>query len=124
MQIVLDFVPPKAAVAQVNYDTQIQQYQQLLQSRADAVLQSRTRVATEIVQRAVLPEQATAAPRMLLTVAGGVVGALLGLLATVVVARFSQKLIDDQQTSTLLGHDVVGSIGRTPACWPPVRRTS
>jgi capsular polysaccharide biosynthesis protein/Mrp family chromosome partitioning ATPase len=112
--------PPAAAQAQVNYDTELLKYQELLRTRSDLDTLARTQVATEIVQRAVLPTQAASSPRTLLMIAGGIAGAILGLLGAVVTARFSRRLIDEQQLSTILGHTVVGTIGRHGALSSPL----
>lgn len=103
---------PGAAAFQVNYDTLLQQYQQLLTTRGTLESASRTRIATEVIQRGVEPTIPSASNRTLLMVAGAMAGGMLGLAVTVLTARFSRRLVDDVQVGTTLGHPVVGTIGK------------
>jgi len=104
--------PPDAALAQVDYDTTLQQYTELLKTKTSLEAAARTKVATEVVQQAVDPTVPLATSRKLYVVAGGIAGLIMGLLASVLTARLSQKIVDDQQAAAILGHAIVGTIGK------------
>ncbi len=107
-----DFVVPEAAIAQVEYDTTIQQYEGLLGTRTALEAEARTKVATEVVQKAVEPSAPLPTSRLLYVIAGAIAGAVMGLFACVLTARLSKRIVDDTQTATILGHALVGTIGR------------
>lgn len=103
---------PDAAIAQVDYDTTLQQYTELLKNRTALEAESRTKVATEVVQKAVEPTVPLDTTRLLYVVAGAIAGAVMGLFACVITARVSNKVVDDQQTVAVLGTALVGTVGR------------
>lgn len=111
---------PGAAPYQVSYDTLLQQYSQLLETKTQLEAASRTRVATEVIQRAVEPTEPVSSNRALLIVAGGLTGAVVGLAITVLAARFSRRLVDDVQVAQVLGHSIVGTIGRHATLGKPL----
>ncbi len=103
---------PGDPIQQVNYDTLLAQYQNLLTTKTSLDTAARLKVATEIVQRAVEPRVPLNSSRMLFTVAGAFAGAVLGLLTTVMVARTSRKLIDTTHGEAILGHTMVGTVAK------------
>ncbi len=119
IQITPDLVPGDPT-QQVAYDTLLQQYQNLLVVKTNLDTAARTKVNTEVVQQAVEPTIPLGSSRMLFVVAGGFAGAVLGLLVTVMSARLSRKLIDDTHAEAILGHAVVGMVGKQSALNVPL----
>ena len=69
---------------------------------------ARLRVGSEVVQRATLPDEAAPKPTNRLLIAGAVGGAFMGVLAAVVLARLSPRVLDDSQATDILGQPIVG----------------
>ena len=111
---------PGAAPYQVSYDTLLQQYQQLLTTKTQLEAASRTRVATEVIQRGIEPTEPQSSNKPLLMVAGGLTGAMVGLALTVLTARFSRRLVDDLQVANVLGHSIVGTINKHATLGKPL----
>ncbi|QGG96000.1 hypothetical protein [Actinomarinicola tropica] len=90
----------------------LDQYFQLLFSRNEMTLGAQTRVATQVVQRATLPTAPTSAGMSLLLVAGPVAGLMLGGLASVALARTSNRILDEDEAEDVLGMPVAARVAR------------
>ena len=90
----------------------INEYNEILATKNELNTNARLRVSSEIVQRATLPsEAAPTSPNVLLAV--GLVGGLLaGVFAAVLTARFSSRVLGDDQAEEILGQPVLGTMPR------------
>lgn len=80
-----------------------------LTARTDLALGSQLTVATEIIERATLPETPAAQRRALLIVAGALGGMLVGLFLAALFARLTPRLLSRRDASeTLGGTEVLG----------------
>lgn len=75
-------------------------------------VQSNSRTAGVIVQRASAVPGLSAGSRWPFVAAGVAVGLFLGTLAAVIIARLSPKLLDESQAEEVLGRSLLGSLPR------------
>lgn len=71
---------------------------------------AQTQIGVQPVQDATLPTEPVATPPNTLLVIGFIGGALLGVVAAVVLARLSPNVIGDLQVEEILGQPVVGTV--------------
>jgi Mrp family chromosome partitioning ATPase len=110
----------KVSEAQGQQQLLLQQYNQFLNNRSQLELAANLRVASEIVQPALVPILPTSSGNRLFTLVGAVGGAIAGLVATVGWARVSSRLVDARQVEEALGHPVVGLLSRQRAFQAPL----
>ncbi|MEK7424480.1 MAG: hypothetical protein AAB131_11650 [Actinomycetota bacterium] len=106
--------PPQPSINEVAPDlvsekeVLLNEYNQVLSTKTQLDLSGKLRVTSVPVQRATLPVAPEVESNTLLLAAGGVAGVLLGLIACVLVARLSNKALDQNQIAELLGQQIVG----------------
>jgi uncharacterized protein involved in exopolysaccharide biosynthesis len=88
---------------------------QVLSSKAQLEQAANVKVASEVVQPAVVPTVPVPGKSKLLPAAGLIGGALLGLALAMALARLSGKAVDEQDVGHALGQPVVGRLGRSSA---------
>lgn len=88
---------------------------QLLQNKSQLEQSANVKVASEVVQPAVVPTLPVAGKSKVVPLAGLVGGGLLGLALAMALARLSGKAVDEQDIGDALGQSVVGRIGRSTA---------
>ena len=99
-------VPSLASSQSLLVDTLVD----LQQERAR--VQSNRKLAGIIVQEATLPTSPNANPRALVIALGGVAGGFFGVLAAVVIARLSPRVLDHIQAEEILGTPIAGFFPR------------
>lgn len=104
-QVVPDLVTQK--------NTLLQQYTRLSDTLKELELDAKLRVTSYVVQNATLPTvpEASSSSKYLV-VAGGLAGAVVGLVVAVIWARLSRKVLDAEHVEELLGRPVVGRFPR------------
>lgn len=114
--------PPTIEQVSPTLDTErrvlLDQYFRLLASRNEMELGARTRVGTQVVQRAGLPTVPNAEGMSLLLIAGPMAGLMLGGLLAVTLARMSPRVLDDDEASTILGTPVAATLPSLRALHP------
>lgn len=106
--------PPQPTVDEVVPDllsakeVLLTEYTQVLTTKTQLELSGKLRVTSVIVQQATLPQIPATESDLPIVAAGVLGGALLGLIACVLVARMSSKAIDENQIAELLGQQIVG----------------
>lgn len=80
---------------------------QLIQQRNVLISESRLRVNTEVIQDATLPTEPVPVGGQFLLAGGLFAGAMLGIVAALAWARFSNKVLDVEMASEILGAPVV-----------------
>lgn len=88
---------------------------QVLSSKAQLEQAGNVKVASEVVQPAVVPTVPLPVKSKLLPAAGLIGGGLLGLALAMALARLSGKAVDEQDVGHALGQPVVGRLGRSSA---------
>lgn len=83
---------------------------QLIQQRNTLISESRLRVNTEVIQDATLPPEPVPAGGQFLLAGGLFAGAMLGIVAALAWARFSNKVLDIEMASEILGAPVVSEL--------------
>ncbi len=93
---------------------------ELLVARYNELNTSRTELgaglqpSSRVVRDATLPTEPTKSSGRALVLIGAVVGAFLGTLLAVVLARFSRNVLDTEQAEEILGQPIVGSMPVRP----------
>jgi uncharacterized protein involved in exopolysaccharide biosynthesis/Mrp family chromosome partitioning ATPase len=93
---------------------------QVLSSKAQLEQAANVKVASEVVQPAVVPTVPLPTGSKLLPIAGLMGGGLLGLALALALARLSGKAVDEQDVSDALGQPVVGRLARSSAMGAPL----
>lgn len=88
------------------------QYEQILTAQTELDLNPELRVASEVLQPAALPLTPILPRTKLLAAAGMLGGIFLGVLAAVVAARLSPRLLSVHHASEIIGQEVVATIPR------------
>ncbi len=83
---------------------------QLIQQRNILISESRLRVNTEVIQDATLPSEPVPVGGQFLLAGGLFAGAMLGIVAALAWARFSNKVLDVEMASEILGAPVVSEL--------------
>lgn len=91
-------------------DLLLNEYNQVLTTKTQLELSGKLRVTSVVVQEATLPVLPEVKSNTLLIAAGGIAGVLLGLIACVLVARLSNKALDQNQIAELLGQQIIGEL--------------
>lgn len=108
--------PPIPPIEQVVPDlvsqkqTLLDQYQNVSATKTEIELGSQLRVGSQVVQSPTLPTAAVVSSNRKILIAGAFGGVFLGLLASVVAARISRKVLDDEEASEIVGHPLVGAM--------------
>lgn len=108
--------PPIPPIEQVVPDlvsqkqTLLDQYQNVNATKTELELGSQLRVGSQIVQQPTLPTEALVSSNRKILIAGAFGGMFLGLLASVVAARISRKVLDDEEASEIIGHPLAGAM--------------
>lgn len=79
-----------------------------------AELSTGLRISSRVIREPTLPEFPLSSSNRLLVIAGGMAGAFGGVVLALVAARFSRRVIDDEQVVELLGHPVAGTMPPRP----------
>ena len=104
-QVVPDLVTQK--------QTLLQEYTRLSDTLKELELDAKLRVTSYIVQQATLPTAPeSSATSKYFVVAGGLAGAVIGLLLSVAWVRSSRMVLDRSQVEEILGRPVVGAFPR------------
>jgi len=109
-------IPPVPALEQVvpalvsEKTILLSQYSQILTALTELDLNPQLRVASEVLQPAPLPLAPILPRTKLLTAAGLIGGLFLGVLAAVVAARLSPRLLSIHHASEVVGEEVVATI--------------
>lgn len=88
----------------------IAKYNELLSTRTRIDTNNLSNSAGRIIQTATLPTQPVPESATLLLAAGVVVGAFVGMLGAVLIARLSPRVLDDLQAEEILGQSLVGAV--------------
>ncbi len=83
---------------------------QLIQQRNILISESRLRVNTEVIQDATLPTEPVPVGGQFLLAGGLFAGAMIGIVAALAWARFSNKVLDVEMASEILGAPVVSEL--------------
>ncbi len=103
--------PDQIAPAQVTErDVAKAELTQLIQQRNDLISSSRLNVNTRIIQDATLPVEPVPAGGPLLLVGGLFAGVMMGIVAALAWARFSNKVLDVETASEILAAPVVSEL--------------
>lgn len=86
------------------------QYTSLLGTQNNLRYSSKLKSRSEVLQLAVLPMVAIAAPRSLFAIAGVFLGLVLGMVAAVAWANSSRRLLDVLQLEEIIGAKSVGTL--------------
>jgi uncharacterized protein involved in exopolysaccharide biosynthesis len=86
---------------------------QVLQNKSQLEQAAIVKVATEVVQPAVVPSLPIPGKAKILPVAGLLGGAMIGLALAMLMARLSGKAVDEQDLADALGQGIVGRLGRS-----------
>lgn len=86
---------------------------QVLQNKSQLEQAANVKVASEVVQQAVIPTAPLPGKAKILPIAGLLGGAMLGLALSTLLARISGKAVDEQDIADALGQAVVGRLGRS-----------
>ncbi|MGD9703673.1 MAG: Wzz/FepE/Etk N-terminal domain-containing protein [Acidimicrobiia bacterium] len=111
--------PPLPSVDQVvpglvsEKDIQLNEYTRLLDTKKELELDAKLRVTSYIVQRATLPTIPAVSSNKIFVLAGAFAGGVLGLVAAVLFARFSPRVLDRAQAEAILGRPIVGEFPRS-----------
>ncbi len=89
------------------------EYESASATRDQLNVSARLRVASEVVQRATLPSEPEPTPANRLLIAGIMGGGFAGLLAAVVLARLSPRVLDEAHAMEILGQPMVGSFPKS-----------
>jgi capsular polysaccharide biosynthesis protein/Mrp family chromosome partitioning ATPase len=109
-----------AKIGQLVADRAINQsrYNEELRNKSELERAASSKVATDIVQLAVVPTQSKPSKSKLTTVGGGLVGLLLGLAVAVMLARLSGRIVDMREVEEALGASVTADIPRAAGLEP------
>lgn len=108
--------PPIPPIEQVVPDlvsqkqTLLDQFQNVSATKTEIELGSQLRVGSQVVQSPTLPTAALVSSNKKILIAGAFGGIFVGLLASVVAARISRKVLDDEEASEIVGHPLVGAM--------------
>jgi Mrp family chromosome partitioning ATPase len=91
--------------------TKLNQYNQVLDNLRELELIAKLKVTTEIVQAPILPTIATASSSRLVAIAGMVGGGLFGVIAAIVMARLSKRVISTDQLAVRA--EAAASVGQS-----------
>jgi capsular polysaccharide biosynthesis protein len=105
-------VKPEAAAAEAEVVVLESEIARTSDNKSQLELVAQLKVTSEIVQEAVTPRAALAKTGSMLVLLGLIAGALLGVVAAVLTARFSPLVLDQVHAATILGHPVVGTLRR------------
>jgi uncharacterized protein involved in exopolysaccharide biosynthesis/Mrp family chromosome partitioning ATPase len=86
---------------------------QVLQNKSQLEQAANVKVASEVVQQAVIPTAPVPGKAKILPIAGFAGGVMLGLALAMLLARISGKAVDEQDIADALGQPVVGRLGRS-----------
>lgn len=110
--------PPIPPIEQVVPDlvtqkqTLLTQYENASATKTELELGPQIRVSSQVVQTATLPTVPIVSSNRKVLVAGVLGGLVLGLVFSVVVARLSRKVLDNEEAAEILGVPVAGSVPR------------
>lgn len=90
----------------------VNRYNELSGSRTD--LGTGLRPSSRVVREATLPTEPTTSSGRAMVLIGAIVGAFLGTLVAVVLARFSRNVLDNEQAEEILGQPVIGTMPIRP----------
>jgi capsular polysaccharide biosynthesis protein/Mrp family chromosome partitioning ATPase len=109
-----------ATIGQLVADRAINQsrYNEELRNKSELERAASSKVATDIVQLAVVPTLAKPSKSKLTTLGGGLVGLLLGLALAVMLARLSGRIVDLREVEEALGASVTVDIPRASGLEP------
>ena len=108
--------PPIPPIEQVVPDlvsqkqTLLGQYSNVSAAKTQLELGSQVRVTSQIVQPPTLPTTAVVSSNRKILVIGVLGGAFLGLVLSVLAARVSRKVLDEEEASELVGVPLVGAV--------------
>jgi succinoglycan biosynthesis transport protein ExoP len=88
------------------------QYTELIRRRTELEFAARPQLATRVVQRAELPEEPAESASRMLTLAIPFAALLLGVLAATLVARLSNRLLDNSELAETLGSPIAATVHR------------
>jgi capsular polysaccharide biosynthesis protein len=91
------------------------QYSEELRNRSQLEIATNLKVASEIVQRAVVPSLPDAGATKLTVIGGALLGLLLGLSIAVSLARLSRRVVDRREIEDAMQIAVAGEVPRVGA---------
>jgi capsular polysaccharide biosynthesis protein/Mrp family chromosome partitioning ATPase len=109
-----------AKIGQLVADRSINQsrYNEELRNKSELERAASSKVATYLVQSAVVPTLPKASKSKLTSIGGGLVGLLLGLAVAVMLARLSGRIVDMREVEEALGASVTADIPRVGGLEP------
>ena len=108
--------PPIPPIEQVVPDlvsqkqTLLDQFQNVSAAKTELELGSQLRIGSQVVQSPTLPTVALVSSNKKILIAGAFGGIFVGLLSSVVAARISRKVLDDEEASEIVGQPLAGAM--------------